>query len=60
MVYYIKKHPVTLKIVKVYEEIKDMNTFEISDMVRNIMLENIESELKNGDLNDININMEEI
>ena len=37
-----------------------MNTFEISDMVRNIMLENIESELKNGDLNDININMEEI
>lgn len=57
-----KKHPVTLKIVKVieYEEIKDMNTFEISDMVRNIMLENIESELKNGDLNDININMEEI
>lgn len=51
-----------MKIVKVieYEEIKDMNTFEISDMVRNIMLENIESELKNGDLNDININMEEI
>lgn len=49
-----------MKIVKFYEEIKDMNTFEISDMVRNIMLENIESELKNGDLNDININMEEI
>lgn len=50
-----KKHNVTFKIVKVipYEEIKDMNTFEVSELVRKIILENIESELK--DLTDLKL-----
>lgn len=50
-----KKHNVTFKIVKVipYEEIKDMNTHEVSELVRKIILENIESELK--DLTDLKL-----
>lgn len=55
---FFKKHEVTFRIIRViqYEEIKDLNTYQISELVRNIMLENIEYDLKNDlDVNKMNI-----